>query len=153
MTAPDTPISDGLNAAPASSASLRLHFHNGERLGPGKIELLEHLARERSISGAARAMGMAYRRAWLLIDDLNRMFAEPVVKTYPGRSQGAGGAELTPFGVRLIALFRAAERRTAEAVALQLRELDEALNPLPLARPASAASPAPAPAMRNADAG
>ena len=42
---------------PRSSASLRLHFHNGERLGPGKIELLEHLARERSISGAARAMG------------------------------------------------------------------------------------------------
>ncbi|MFZ5504181.1 MAG: winged helix-turn-helix domain-containing protein [Pseudomonadota bacterium] len=119
------------DAMPRSSASLRLHFHNGERLGPGKIELLEHLARERSISGAARAMGMAYRRAWLLIDDMNRMFAEPVVKTYPGRSQGAGGAELTPFGERLIALFRAAERRTADAVALQLRELDEALNPQP----------------------
>ena len=91
MTAPETPISDGLNAAPASSASLRLHFHNGERLGPGKIELLEHLARERSISGAARAMGMAYRRAWLLIDDLNRMFAEPVVKPIPAARRAQAG--------------------------------------------------------------
>ncbi|MBU0602284.1 MAG: winged helix-turn-helix domain-containing protein [Gammaproteobacteria bacterium] len=115
-----------------STASLRLHFRNGERLGPGKIELLEHLARERSISGAARAMGMAYRRAWLLVDDMNRMFAEPVVQTFPGRSQGAG-AQLTAFGERLIALFRAAERRSADAVALQLQALDEALNPAPSA--------------------
>ncbi len=121
--------------SPCSSASLRLHFRNGARFGPGKVELLEHLARERSISGAARAMGMAYRRAWLLIDDMNRTFAEPVVRTYPGRSQGAGGAELTAFGQRLIALFRAAERRSADAVALQLRELDEALNPQPQRAP------------------
>ncbi len=110
-------------------ASLRLRLRNGGELGPGKIDLLEHLARERSISGAARAMGMAYRKAWLMIDDLNQMFAEPVVRTFPGRSQGAGGAELTAFGERVIALFRAAERRTRDAVALQLVELEDAVNP------------------------
>jgi molybdate transport system regulatory protein len=117
-----TPLTTG------SGASLRLRLRNGGQLGPGKIELLEHLARERSISGAARAMGMAYRKAWLMIDDLNQTFSEPVVRTFPGRSQGAG-AELTAFGERLIALFRAAERRMNEAVALQLAELDDALNP------------------------
>ena len=85
MTAPDTPISDGLNAAPASSASLRLHFHNGERLGPGKIELLEHLARERSISGAARAMGIT-----------------PV--SVPSRG-GTDGSRLTELGVPCPNLF------------------------------------------------
>lgn len=116
---------------PSSEIRLRLHFGNGERLGPGKIELLEHLARERSISGAARAMGMAYRRAWLLVDELNRTFAEPVVRTFPGRSQGQGGAELTVFGERLIAVFRAAERRTADAIRLQVKELEGALNPQP----------------------
>lgn len=120
---------------PATSmASLRLHFRNGQRLGPGKVELLERIAQTRSISGAARAMGLSYRQAWLLVDDMNRLFAEPVVTTCPGRSQGvAGGAALTAFGERVIALFRAAERRTADAVALQLRELDEALNLQPQA--------------------
>lgn len=118
-----------------SQASLRLNFRNGQRLGPGKIELLECIARARSISGAARAMGMSYRQAWLLVDDMNRLFAEPVVKTCPGRSQGAGGSELTTFGERVIALFRAAERRTAEAVALQLHELDAALAPLAASQP------------------
>lgn len=135
-------MEDGAGGPTASFAALRLHFHTGNRLGPGKIELLEHLARERSISGAARAMGMAYRRAWLLVDELNHMFSEPVVRTYPGRSQGQGGAELTAFGERVIALFRAAERRTAEAVALQLRELDAALKQTPTAgsRPAETAA-------------
>ena len=130
------------NEALDSRVSLRIHLKNGERLGPGKIALLEALARQRSISGAARELGMAYRRAWLLIDDMNRAFSEPVVKTFPGRSQGAGGATLTPFGGRLIALYRAAERRTADAVALQLKELDEALSPLPALR-----------SSRDADAG
>lgn len=116
---------------PSTEIRLRLHFANGGRLGPGKIELLEHLARERSISGAARAMGMAYRRAWLLVDELNRIFSEPVVRTFPGRSQGRGGAELTAFGERLIALFRAAERRSLAAIDLQLQELEAALSPPP----------------------
>jgi molybdate transport system regulatory protein len=122
-----------------SAAALRLHFRNGGRLGPGKVALLERIAQARSISGAARAMGMSYRQAWLLVDDMNHMFVEPVVKTCPGRSQGAGGAELTVFGERLIAVFRAAERRMAEAVALQLTELDEALSPLPAQDPLTAA--------------
>lgn len=109
----------------APRLSLRIDLPNGSRLGPGKIALLEAVHRRRSISGAARDLDMSYRRAWLLIDDLNRAFSEPPVATFPGRSQGAG-AELTPFGERLIAVYRAAERRCMKAAAGSLEELVEA---------------------------
>lgn len=78
--------------------------------------------RHRSISAAARDLNMSYRRAWLLIDDLNRAFHEPAVATFPGRSQG-GGAELTAFGARLVALYRAAERRCVATAEGPLEEL------------------------------
>jgi len=67
------------------------------QLGPGKIGLLEHVAETGSISAGGRAMGMSYRRAWLLIDSLNRCFREKVIETRHGGTQG-GGAALTPFG-------------------------------------------------------
>ncbi len=111
-----------------SRLSLRIELPNGSRLGPGKVALLEAIGQRRSIAAAARDHEMSYRRAWLLVDDLNRAFAEPVVETFPGRSQGAGAA-LTTFGERLVALFRAAERRAAKAAAPSLREIAEASNP------------------------
>ncbi len=105
--------------------SLRLELPNGSRLGPGKVALLESIGQRNSIAAAARDHDMSYRRAWLLVDDLNRAFTEPVVVTFPGRSQGAG-ARLTTFGERLVALFRAAERRCAKAAAPSLREITAA---------------------------
>lgn len=112
----------------APRLSLRIDLPNGSRLGPGKVALLEAVHRRRSISGAARDLDMSYRRAWLLIDDLNRAFSEPAVATYPGRSQGAG-AELTSFGERLIAIYRATERRCLKAAAGSLEEIVEASDP------------------------
>lgn len=106
--------------------TVRIDFAEHARLGPGKIALLEMIGRERSISAAARALGMSYRRAWLLTDSLNRMFAEPVVATHPGRAQG-GGAELTRFGIRLIALYRSIERRAAHATEPAICRLSESL--------------------------
>jgi molybdate transport system regulatory protein len=112
--------------APASGRlSIRIELPNGSRLGPGKVALLESIGQRRSIAAAARDHDMSYRRAWLLIDDLNRAFSEPVVETFPGRSQGAGAA-LTAFGTRLVALFRATERRCFKAAAPSLREIAEA---------------------------
>lgn len=108
--------------------TLRIELPNGSRLGPGKVALLESIGQRRSIAAAARDHDMSYRRAWLLIDDLNRAFTETVVETYPGRSQGAGAA-LTAFGARLVALFRATERRCAKAAAPSLREIAAASNP------------------------
>ena len=89
--AKDKPV----DAAPSSRLSLRIDLPNGSRVGPGKVSLLEAIARCASISAAAREQGLSYRRAWLLIDDMNRAFRETVVETYPGRSQGKGAA-LTP---------------------------------------------------------
>ncbi len=112
----------------AAQLSIRIDLPNGSRLGPGKMALLESVRSSRSISAAARAQDMSYRRAWLLIDDLNHAFAEPVVETFPGRSQGAGAA-LTPFGERLIAVYRAAERRCAKAAQGTIAEIAGACNP------------------------
>jgi molybdate transport system regulatory protein len=112
----------------SSSLSLRIELPNGSRLGPGKVALLESIGQRRSIAAAARDHDMSYRRAWLLVDDMNRAFGEPVVETFPGRSQGAG-ASLTTFGTRLVAIFRATERRCAKAAAPSLREIAEASNP------------------------
>ncbi|MFN8722426.1 MAG: winged helix-turn-helix domain-containing protein, partial [Rhodospirillales bacterium] len=63
--------------------SLRIDFPDGVRLGPGKVALLEAIGRTRSISAAGRSLGMSYRRAWLLVDAVNRAFEEPVVVTRP----------------------------------------------------------------------
>jgi molybdate transport system regulatory protein len=107
--------------------SLRIDFPAG-RLGPGKVELLEHIGRERSISAAARAMEMSYKRAWELVDTMNRMFREPVVVTLPGRNT-AGATEVTVFGQRIVALYRAAERQAGSAATAALAELSAASRP------------------------
>lgn len=71
--------------------------------GPGKADLLEAIDRTGSISAAARAMGLSYRRAWLMTDAMNRLFRESLVTTTPG---GRGGASLTQEGREVLSLFR-----------------------------------------------
>ncbi len=84
----------------------RLMYGDEIAIGPGKADLLDTIDRERSISGAARAMGMSYRRAWLLVDTMNRCWADRLVETVPGGGQGAG-ASLTDTGRRVLELYRA----------------------------------------------
>ncbi|MCO5734500.1 winged helix-turn-helix domain-containing protein [Rhizobium sp. SSA_523] len=102
---------------------LRLDLAPEDRLGRGKIELLEHIRRTGSISAAGRAMDMSYRRAWLLVDALNHMFLEPAVEPQRGGKQG-GGAQLTAFGERLIAQFREMERKAEAAIQAELEWLE-----------------------------
>ncbi|SIQ98554.1 molybdate transport system regulatory protein [Rhizobium sp. RU20A] len=104
---------------------LRIDFPPGDRLGRGKIELLEHIRDTGSISAAGRAMDMSYRRAWLLISDLNRMFREPSVTSQRGGREG-GGAALTPFGEELIRRFRQMEADAAAAMRADLDWLETA---------------------------
>ena len=85
-------------------------------IGPGKAELLEAIDREGSISAAGRVMGMSYRRAWSLVDTMNRCWSEPVVQTAIGGA-GKGGAKLTPFGIRMLGAYRELEARLMEAAA------------------------------------
>ena len=88
--------------------SIRLDLTNGDRIGPGKIALLEAIRATGSISGAARRLGMSYRRAWLLVEQLNDALEKPAVTAAPGGHRG-GGAAVTPEGERVIALYRAIE--------------------------------------------
>jgi len=100
----------------SAAVSVRLRFGEDARLGPGKIALLEAIGRSGSIAAAGREMGMSYRRAWLLIDSLNRMFDEPVVNASPGGAHG-GGAALSGLGRDLVAAYRTMEADTVAAVA------------------------------------
>lgn len=97
-------------------------------LGPGKIELIEAIARTGSISAAGREMGMSYRRAWLLADALNHMFRHSVIVAAIGGARG-GGAELTDFGRALAAAYRRAEARTRIAVEEELAPLTPKRSP------------------------
>jgi molybdate transport system regulatory protein len=97
----------------ALTVRLRIDVGPASSIGPGKIALLERIELRGSLSQAARELGMSYRRAWMLLDDLNRAFAEPATTTSIGGS-GGGGAQLTDFGRALIASYREVERQVDE---------------------------------------
>ncbi len=101
---------------------IRIPYGDDSAMGPGKADLLEAIDRTGSISGAARAMGMSYKRAWDLVDTMNRCFKHPLVTTVTGGSHG-GGAQVTPFGHDVLYLYRTAEARAGESVAEELRQL------------------------------
>jgi molybdate transport system regulatory protein len=93
---------------------IRIYFAPDHWIGPGKVELLEGIERTGSLSQAARALGMSYRRAWMLLDAVNSSFATPAAISRTGGEHG-GGATLTPLGRRLIRAYRALELKTARA--------------------------------------
>lgn len=105
--------------------SLRLKSGGDRVLGPGRIRLLEFVAETGSISAAGRAMGMSYRRAWLLIADLNAAFASPLVEKTLGGA-GGGGAALTKLGSDVVRRYRRIEARIAADSRADLRALDRA---------------------------
>jgi molybdate transport system regulatory protein len=106
--------------------TVRVDFGADRALGPGKIRLLEAIDKSGSISQAGRSLGMSYRRAWLLVEDLNRCFRDGVVTKKPGGVQG-GGAALTPFGRALIKKYRSIETQATVAAKRQLRDLQTAV--------------------------
>lgn len=100
--------------------TLRVLGKRGAVMGPGKAELVERIGQTGSISAAARAMRMSYRRAWQLVDALNETFTEPVVTTAVGGRRG-GGARVTAFGTRLVARYRSMEAKASRSIAADLR--------------------------------
>jgi len=103
--------------APASiKLKLKIQLFCGDEIamGPGKADLLDAIRAHGSISAAARAMDMSYRRAWLLVDVMNRCWREPLIETSPGSSHG-GGARVTPFGERILTHYRGLQARIADA--------------------------------------
>ena len=111
------------------TVTLRLRLLFGDRLvfGPGKGELLSRIAETGSIAAAGRAMGMSYRRAWLLIDELNTCFREPIVETAKGGKGGGGSAVLTPMGGQVMKRFRAMEAKSTKAIKADLEALADHL--------------------------
>ena len=101
---------------------LKIELPDGVRLGYGKVDLLRAVNAHHSISAAARSMGMSYRRAWLLIDELNRSFADPVIETSIG-GRGHGGATLTATGMRVVELYEAVCTKARTALDDELCEL------------------------------
>ncbi len=104
---------------------VRLIFSNDTTLGPGKIQLLELIQKKGSISAAGREMRMSYRRAWDLVNSLNRTFKAPLVETQPGGRQG-GGATLTSTGLKVVDHYHAivaGVARTSKRQAIQLETL------------------------------
>jgi molybdate transport system regulatory protein len=106
--------------------TLRVDFGTDRAIGPGKVLLLEAIRDTGSISQAGRSLGMSYRRAWLLVDDMNQCFREPVVTAQPGGSQG-GGAALTAFGEKVVQKYRAIETQATAAAKPQLHDLAASL--------------------------
>ena len=110
------------------SLQLRLLLDSVIALGPGKAALLRGIQDSGSISAAARAMSMSYRRAWLLVEDMNRCFRQPLVETSTGGARG-GGARLTENGRAVLARYTAMEAAARDAVQADMAYLSSLLAP------------------------
>lgn len=100
----------------------RIYIGDGIAIGPGKIDLLRQIGETRSIAAAARALGVPYKRAWLLIDSLSQGFGRPVVETATG-GRGGGGASLTILGQQLIERYDALEASLNASAGKELQAL------------------------------
>jgi molybdate transport system regulatory protein len=109
-----------------AALTIRIDFGSCGYLGPGKIALMELISKHGSISAAGREMGMSYRRAWLLVDEINKIFREPLVETQMGGS-GGGGARLSKLGLDVVSRYRAIEGAAATASAADMRALKASL--------------------------
>jgi molybdate transport system regulatory protein len=116
---------------PAIATRFRLRVTRGEdiAIGPGKIALLEAIRDSGSLTQAAKDIGMSYRRAWLLLDELNRSLRKPATAASQGGVHG-GGSLLTPEGEQLVALYRAIEAQAAKACQAELKALQKLVAPL-----------------------
>ena len=114
--------------SPAASIRFRIRICKGNdiALGPGKVDLLEAIGATGSITGAAKSLGMSYRRAWLLVDTMNRCFEIPVVEAEAGGRRG-GGTRLTAFGQELVRRYRSLEAKARKATAGDLAALAKLL--------------------------
>jgi len=113
---------------PSPRAHLRIDFSATCSIGPGKIALLEAIARTGSLSAAGRELDMSYRRAWLLLHNVNQAFAEPAVRLSVGGKSG-GGAQLTAFGHTLVATYRQFEQSVADQAAQAFTSLTPSAGP------------------------
>ena len=113
---------------PSATVQFRVRITRGDdiAIGPGKVDLLEAIAETGSITAAAKTVGMSYRRAWMLVDTMNRCFRTPIVEAEAGGKRG-GGTRLTATGRDAIRLYRSIERKAAKAAVSDLADLTKLL--------------------------
>ncbi|HEU4379598.1 MAG TPA: LysR family transcriptional regulator [Hyphomicrobiaceae bacterium] len=109
-----------------AALTIRVDFGAFGYIGPGKIKLMELISKHGSISAAGKEMGMSYRRAWMLVDEINQIFKQPLVEKQMGGS-GGGGARLSVLGRDVVSRYRAIEGAAAMATAADLRALKASL--------------------------
>ena len=109
---------------------LRIYFGGEAMLGPGKAELLQRIHDTGSISAAGRAMKMSYKRAWMLVEEMNAAFRDPLVDRTRGGA-GGGGARVTEAGLAVMALYRAVESAAAAAASHDIATLRAMLRDIP----------------------
>ena len=104
------------------AATIRIRIGVGENIaiGQGKADLLESIGRTGSISAAARELGMSYRKAWMLVDEMNQCFRSPVVLAAKGGLRG-GGAQVTPLGQEALGRFREIQAKASSAIERDVR--------------------------------
>ncbi len=112
----------------ALRATLRFVLEPDIALGPGKADMLEQIRATGSISAAGRLMGMSYKRAWMMVESMNRCFRRPLVEAAKGGARG-GGAQLTPAGEEVLARYRRMEAKAAKAIDAELRALQRLVAP------------------------
>jgi molybdate transport system regulatory protein len=112
-----------MSKPPTPSIRVRIDLSPDSALGPGKIALLEHIEATGSLSQAARELGMSYRRAWLLLADVNRMFTKPATTASVGGS-GGGGAQLTELGRAIVKAYREIEDAAEKAARARIAWLE-----------------------------
>jgi molybdate transport system regulatory protein len=124
------PVRSPRTATPRPAARFRLRVTAGDAIfvGPGKIALLEAVRETHSITAAAKSIGMSYRRAWLLIDELNGSLASAAVASAIGGEHG-GSSTVTPLGAELIDVYRRIEAKATRACAKDLAHLLELATP------------------------
>ena len=122
--------------APVARFRMRVMAGDSIAVGPGKIELLEAIRDSRSITAAAKSMGMSYRRAWMLVDEVNRSLKKPAVASAIGGDRG-GGSALTEVGELLVRTYRQIESDAAAACAREIAALGRLIKPAPRAAPAA----------------
>ncbi|MGD9637558.1 MAG: winged helix-turn-helix domain-containing protein [Alphaproteobacteria bacterium] len=126
MKLPKKSLQNLNNSDQKTTITFRIDLTNGKAIGPGKINLLEQIDKLGSISAAGKTFGMSYRRAWLLVDDLNHTFKEPLVIAKQG-GKGGGNAELTILGKEIIKHYRSIEIQAKEHFLEHLNAFENAL--------------------------
>lgn len=101
---------------------VRLMLGEDIAIGPGKVQLLAAIQASGSIAGAARELGMSYRRAWLLVETMNQCFTSPLVETATGGKAG-GGAQLSENGRIVVQAYENMIAEIDEIARMHLRRL------------------------------